>query len=408
MGNQWGMLGGETPSGQPCVGWSSCECAGDGRPSPLLLVKLQLQMERREDPRGSEGLRQATGQSPGLGQGVAKPLGLRSSNRTQEAASENAQGHGGQPRPHLGGYPFPSTDTVASGTPHGHALHRLASSVCGQGSGWWGSGPPGSGAPSHWVRLKPVSAAGSSRGPGCSVQMGPGGRNLPSGEGVNHRSAAGESEEHLLRASWGWWTGSRAWGSRQEAGGLEEALPPPPPPHLQVANQSLSRRPPARQRPGDRSEAPGPLPGAAPALLSRQGGLSGLSLLPSPIPTPTSSRLLLAAGSPSPGSTTGPLTAERPAWGAPMGCGQLRAPPAVLPQMSGLGWKAGRCTCSRSRPLSPHLLALLTGRGQGGQSVDSSRSNTAFTACWEPAVSSWLALSSLQMAEPRSHGFRGG
>ena len=91
-----------------------------------------------------------------------------------------------------------------------------------------------------------------------------------------------------------------------------------------------------------------------------------------------------------------------------MGCGQLRAPPAVLPQMSGLGWKAGRCTCSRSRPLSPHLLALLTGRGQGGQSVDSSRSNTAFTACWEAAVSSWLALSSLQMAEPRSHGFRGG
>lgn len=68
MGNQWGVLGGETPSGQLRVGRSSRECAGDGRPRPLLLIKLQLQVERREDTRGAEGLGQATGQSRGLGQ----------------------------------------------------------------------------------------------------------------------------------------------------------------------------------------------------------------------------------------------------------------------------------------------------------------------------------------------------
>lgn len=72
-----------------------------------------------------------------------------------------------------------------------------------------------------------------------------------------------------------------------------------------------------------------------------------------------------------------------------MGWGQLRAPPAVLPQTLRPVWKAGPCRLQQEpAPCPPHLLALLTGQGQGGQSVDSNRSNTVFTACWEPEVSS--------------------
>ena len=59
------------------------------------------------------------------------------------------------------------------------------------------------------------------------------------------------------------------------------------------------------------------------------------------------------ASSPSPGSTAGPLTAERPAREPPMGWGQLRAPLAVLPPDVGAGLEGWACACSRSWPPVP-------------------------------------------------------
>ena len=58
------------------MGRSSYECAGDGHPSPLLLIKLQLQVEHREDPREAEGLGWAMGQSWGLGWAMGQSWGL--------------------------------------------------------------------------------------------------------------------------------------------------------------------------------------------------------------------------------------------------------------------------------------------------------------------------------------------
>lgn len=249
------------------------------------------------------------------------------------------------------------------------------------------------------------------------MQTGPGGKNLPSGDGVSRRSAAGGSEERLSdqcrRGDPEGFLG--AVGRKRGPGGPGRRLEIWRRPCPLLPNHTCrwqTRACPGGPRPDggqDSSLRPlGPFPEWLPAPLSRQGGLSGLSLLPSPIPTPTSSRLLLVAGSPSPGSAAGPLTAERPARGAPVGWGQLRAPPAILPQMSGRSGSLGPAPAAGAGPLSSPLPALLTGRGQAGQSVDSNWSNTAFTACWEPAVSSRLALSPLQMAEPRRHGFRGG
>lgn len=63
-------------------------------PQPSAADKLQLQAEHGEDPRGAEGLGRAMGGAGGWDEGVTEPPGLRSSNRTWDAASEDAQGLG--------------------------------------------------------------------------------------------------------------------------------------------------------------------------------------------------------------------------------------------------------------------------------------------------------------------------
>lgn len=88
----WGTNGG-CWVGRPHQG-SSARVRWRWTPQPSAADKLQLQVERGEDPRGAEGLGRAMGGAGGWDEGVTEPVGLTSSNRTRDAASEDAQGLG--------------------------------------------------------------------------------------------------------------------------------------------------------------------------------------------------------------------------------------------------------------------------------------------------------------------------
>ena len=116
-GESMGGAGWGDPIGSALRGTEQLRVHWRWTPQPSAADKAPAAGGAEGGPQRGRGWDGRRGRAGGWDKGVAKPLGLRSSNRTQEAASENAQGHGGQPRPHLGGHPFPSTDTVASGTP---------------------------------------------------------------------------------------------------------------------------------------------------------------------------------------------------------------------------------------------------------------------------------------------------
>ena len=137
--------------------------------------------------------------------------------------------------------------------PHGHALSCLASSVCGQGQrvlGKWASGrtgdpispseagtnvccpvlPRGRGAQCRRDPVAGTSQVVAGRW-GCSVQTGPGGRNLPSGGGVSRRSAPGGSEDAPTGAGRAEATSSRKGRGRNPA--------PPSASELQAEREQL-------------------------------------------------------------------------------------------------------------------------------------------------------------------------
>ena len=219
--------------------------------------------------------------------------------------------------------------------------------------------PRGRGTQCRWDPVAGTSQVVAGRW-GCSVQTGPGGRNLPSGGGVSRRSAPGGSEErlsdHLRRgdseASWGRWAGSRAWGVWGRRLEVLRSLDPSSPAPPAGGEPEPIREAPAEGGPcAPRSGEPPSLSGPLPRCSCREASLPSLSFrVPSLPPHPSvSSSHQLAESRIHSWTTDGGKASP----GAPMGWGQLRAPPAVLPPDVGAGLEGWACACSRSWPPVP-------------------------------------------------------
>ena len=304
------------------------------------------------------------------------------------------------------------------GMPHGHALSCLASSVCGQGQrvlGKWASGrtgdpispseagtnvccpvlPRGRGAQCRWDPVAGTSQVVAGQW-GCSVQTGPGGRNLPSGGGVSHRSAPGGSEErlsdHLRRgdseASWGRWAGSRAWGVWGRRLEVLRSLDPSSPAPPAGGEPEPIREAPAEGGPcAPRSGEPPSLSGPLPRCSCREASLPSLSFhVPSlpPRPSVSSSRQLAE-------SRIHSWTADggKASPGAPHGVGSATGSACRLtPRCRRRSGRLGLCLQQELAPCPSVSWPCSQDEGREARVWTANRSNTVFTACWEPAVSS--------------------